>query len=104
LNDKDNSINLGDGLFNNSASNFGAYSGNNNHCISPINGCNHSKNIAQGDSTKLMIDELNLNSVNGTQSQFNEYDTEDNDIPTTKEIISNLNKNKFSKREQEDSK
>lgn len=51
-----------------------------------------------------MIDELNLHSVNGTQSQFNEYDTEDNDIPTTKEIISNLNKNKFSKRDQEDSK
>jgi len=94
-------------------SNFGAYSGNHNQCISPINGCNHSKTIAQGDSTKLMIDELNLNSANGTQSQSglelksNMNDTEDADIiiPTTKEMIkSNLNKNKFSKRDKDDSK
>lgn len=55
-----------------------------------------------------MIDELNLNSVNGTQSQskLNMSNAEDIDIdiPTTKEVIkSNLNKNKFSKKDQDDS-
>jgi len=59
-----------------------------------------------------MIDELNLNSANGTHQsglelKSNMNDTEDADIiiPTTKEMIkSNLNKNKFSKRDKDDSK